>query len=170
MQRAGSDDGRHSLGSCCAEDSSARSHLLRECDPAPADPRALYSDTGQHFTSVWGGAREPQSGFPDGAGGCGRQAAVGVAVLKVFSQDGFSSVLWSRSSTRTHGHDFCFKMCLFPREYQQPVMGGHRFFRRKETIFIGRETQAHILPRKINEQSLRLVPFSIIILSKQHNH
>ena len=36
-----SDDGRHSLGSCCPDESTVRCRLLRECDPAPADPRAL---------------------------------------------------------------------------------------------------------------------------------
>ena len=41
VQRDESDDGRHSLGSCCPEDLSVRCRLLRECDPAPADPRAL---------------------------------------------------------------------------------------------------------------------------------
>ena len=36
---------------------------------APADPRVLYRDTAVNITSVKGGAREPQSGFPDGARG-----------------------------------------------------------------------------------------------------
>ena len=39
------------------------------------------------------------------------------------------------------------------------------FLRRKVAIFIGRETKAHILPTKINEQfSLRSAPLTIIIL------
>ena len=100
-------DDEHSLGSCCPEESIVRSHLLRESDRAPADPRALceairrsllhhsraclcvawcpggvcvvrgvwpyrrYCD--EPFSSLPGGAREPQSGFPDGAGrGAGR--------------------------------------------------------------------------------------------------
>ena len=36
---------------------------------------------------------------------------------------------------------------------QQPVLGGNRFFRRKVTIFIGRETKTHILQAKINEKN-----------------
>ena len=48
---------------------------------------------------------------------------------------------------------FCFGMCLFPEENQQPVLGGHRFFRRKVTMFIGRETKTHILPTKIDEKN-----------------
>ena len=50
---------------------------------------------------------------------------------------------------------FCFGMCLFPDENQQPVLGGHRFFRRRVTIFIGRETDTLILQTKINEKKSR---------------
>ena len=53
-------------------------------------------------------------------------------------------------------------MCLFPQENQQPVLGGHRFFRRKVTIFIGRETKTHISPTKINEQKFAEVSSSCI--------
>ena len=28
-------------------------------------------------------------------------------------------------------HDFCFGMCLFPEENQQPVLGGNRFSEEK---------------------------------------
>ena len=42
MQRDESNDGRHSLGSCCPEDLSVWSRLLRgRATHAPADPRAL---------------------------------------------------------------------------------------------------------------------------------
>ena len=68
-QRAGSDDGRHSFGSCCPEDVAVASVIV---------------------TSVQGGAREPQSGFPGGAGAGVAAAGGGVVtkVFKVFSQDG----------------------------------------------------------------------------------
>ena len=42
-----------------------------ELTHAPADPRVLYRDTAVGVASVQGGAREPQSGFPDGARGDG---------------------------------------------------------------------------------------------------
>ena len=72
-QRDESDDGRHSLGSCCPEDLSVACRPPSgELTHGPADPGALYSDTAVNITSVWGGAREPQSGFPDGAGWKGR--------------------------------------------------------------------------------------------------
>ena len=35
-------------------------------------------------------------------------------------------------------------MCLIPEENQQPVLGVHRFFRRKVTIVIGRETKTQM--------------------------
>ena len=41
---------------------------------APADPRALYRAIDEHYYICLGGAREPQSGFPDGAGRGGRFA------------------------------------------------------------------------------------------------
>ena len=43
--------------------------------------------------------------------------------------------------------------------------GGSAFFRRKVTIFIGRETKTHILPTKINEKKIAKVsPSNIFIL------
>ena len=69
VQRDESDDGRHSLGSCCPEDLSVRCRLLRESDPRTRGPQSpVQSDTTVFITSVYGGARENQSGFPDGAG------------------------------------------------------------------------------------------------------
>ena len=47
---------------------------------APADPRARCRAIDGLITSVWGGAGEPQSGFPDGARGRGRGGAGGVLV------------------------------------------------------------------------------------------
>ena len=41
---------------------------------APADPRALSRASDEHYYISLGGAREPQSGFPDGAGRGGRLA------------------------------------------------------------------------------------------------
>ena len=71
-QRAGSDDGRHSFGSCCLEDVAVACRPPSgELTHAPANPRVLYRAMTVFFTSVWGCAREPQSGFPDGAGGKG---------------------------------------------------------------------------------------------------
>ena len=58
-----------------------------------------------------------------------------------------------------------FRNVFLSRRNRQPVLGGNRFFRRKVTIFIGRETKPHILPTKINEnKSLRSALLSIIIL------
>ena len=51
-------------------------------------------------------------------------------------------------------------MCLFPEEIQQPVLGGNRFFEIKVTIFIGRETETHIVPTKINETKFAKVSSS----------
>ena len=49
-QRAGSDDGRHSLGSCCPEDLSfACRPPSGELTHAPADPRALYRASDEHY-------------------------------------------------------------------------------------------------------------------------
>ena len=42
--------------------------LLRESDPRPADPRALYRASDEQYYICLGRRREPQSGFPDGAG------------------------------------------------------------------------------------------------------
>ena len=62
---------------------------------APADCRACTDDTPVNYILVWGGAREPQSGFQDGEGrGAGWQL-----VSKAFSQDRFCNVLWSGSSS-----------------------------------------------------------------------
>ena len=80
MQRDESHDGRRSLGSCCPEDSTVWCRL-----PRTRGPQSLVlNDTTDIITSVWGGAWEPQSGFPDGVGGrwVGRRL-----VLKVFGLD-----------------------------------------------------------------------------------
>ena len=49
---------------------------------------------------------------------------------------------------------FCFGMCLFPEENQQPVLGSNRFSEEKWPFFIGRETNTHILPTKMNEKKI----------------
>ena len=78
MQLDESDDGRHSLESCCLEHLSVRCRLLRESDPCSRGPQSpVQSDTTVIVTSVQGGAREPQSGFPDGAGDGAASLAVG---------------------------------------------------------------------------------------------
>ena len=76
----------------------SRVDRLQVVDPRTRQTPPVQSDTTVIITSVQGGAREPQSGFPDGVGvgWVGRRL-----VLKVFSHVGFSSVLRSRSSTRT---------------------------------------------------------------------
>ena len=78
VQRDESDDGRHSLGSCCPEDLSVRSRLLRESDPRTRGPQSLVrSDTTVMLHQSRAGALEPQSGLPDGvAGRGGRRRAV----------------------------------------------------------------------------------------------
>ena len=49
--------------------------------------------------------------------------------------------------------------------------GRSAFFRRKVTIFIGRETTTHILLTKINEKnSPRSAPLTIIFLLEKYNH
>ena len=53
---------------------------------------------------------------------------------------------------------FCFGMCLFPEENQQPVFGSNRFFRRKVTIFIGCETKIHIFRRKSKKKIGKVSP------------
>ena len=45
-------------------------------------------------------------------------------------------------------------MCLFPKENQQLILGGHRF-PKKVTIFIGRETKTHILQTKNQRKQIR---------------
>ena len=48
---------------------------------------------------------------------------------------------------------------------------GSAFFRRKVTIFIGRETKTHILQTKINgKKTLRSADLTIIILLEYYNH
>ena len=47
----------------------SRVGLLRELTHALANARALYRAMTVIIASVWGGAQEPQSGFPGGAGG-----------------------------------------------------------------------------------------------------
>ena len=50
-------------------------------------------------------------------------------------------------------HDFVSECVSFPKKINNPFrVVGHRFFRRKMTFFIGRETKTHILPTKINEK------------------
>ena len=74
-----SKDGRRSLGSCCPEDLVVCCRFLRESDPRTRGPQSpVQSDTTVIITTVWGGAREPQSGLPGGAG-LGRGGAGGGA-------------------------------------------------------------------------------------------
>ena len=76
VQRAGSDDGRHSLGSCCPEDVAVACRPPSgELTHAPADPRALYRTCDEHYYISPGRRPGPQSGFPDGVGGGGKEAA-----------------------------------------------------------------------------------------------
>ena len=77
-----SDDGRHSLWSCCLEDKTVeRRHPSGRGDPRPRGlPSFVQCDTTVIVASVLGGAREPQSGFPDGEGR-GDGAAVGLQYL-----------------------------------------------------------------------------------------
>ena len=61
-------------------------------------------------------------------------------------------------------HDFVSECVCFQRKINNPFIGV-TFFRRKVTIFIGRETKTHILPTKINEKkSLRSAYLTIIFL------
>ena len=46
---------------------------------------------------------------------------------------------------------FCFGMCLFPEEIQQPVLGCNRFSEEKWQFSLGVKQQIHILPTKIDE-------------------
>ena len=56
-QRAGSDDGRHSFGSCCPEDVAVECRLPWESDPRPRGLHPVQSDDARSIiTSVWGGA------------------------------------------------------------------------------------------------------------------
>ena len=75
---------------------------------APADPRALYKAmTTVIITSVWGGAREPQSGLPDGAGlgrggaaSCSSWTRLLTCPLLSFRGSWWSMTLLCRSSCR----------------------------------------------------------------------
>ena len=64
-----------------------------------------------------------------------------------------------------------FSECVFAEENQQPILGGHRFFRRKVTIFIGREINTHILPTKstktnsLKSASLTIINYSFRIIN-----
>ena len=61
-------------------------------------------------------------------------------------------------------HDFVFGMCLFPKKINNRC-GVQPFFRRKVTIFIGRETNIHIFSdENRRKKSLRLAHLTIIIL------
>ena len=51
-------------------------------------------------------------------------------------------------------HDF-FRNVSLSRGKSTTRFGWSPFFRRKVTIFIGRETKTHISPTKINEQKIR---------------
>ena len=44
-------------------------------------------------------------------------------------------------------HDFVSECLSFQRKINNPFWGSHGFFRRKVTIFIGRETKTHIFRR-----------------------
>ena len=75
-------------------------------------PESVQCDTTVFITSVWSGAREPLKWVPGRCWlGVGRRL-----VLKVFSQDGFSSVLWSRSSTRTGWFSRSWTSCDLQRQ------------------------------------------------------
>ena len=120
MQRDESYDGQHSLGSCCPEDLSVRCRLLRESDPRTRGPRSKGRRPGApKWVPGWcggrGGGRRRRAVLGQGCG-ClgvarGNRALLGQAadvpvavpplVFKVFSQDGFSSVLLRRPSSRT---------------------------------------------------------------------
>ena len=65
-------------------------------------------------------------------------------------------------------HDFVSECVSFPRKINNPFWEVS-VFRRKVTIFIGRETKTHILPTKINEtHSPRSARPTIIILLEYH--
>ena len=53
---------------------------------------------------------------------------------------------------------FCFGMCLFPEENQQPVLGGQRFSEAKCQFTLSVKQKSHILPTKINEQIAKVSP------------
>ena len=68
-QRAGSDDGRHSFGSCCLEDVAVACRPPSgELTHAPA-VSTCREDTAVNITFVLGGAQEPRSGVPGWSGG-----------------------------------------------------------------------------------------------------
>ena len=62
-------------------------------------------------------------------------------------------------------HDFFSECASLSRGKSTTRFAGSAFFKRKVTIFIGRETKTHILPTKSNEQnSVMSALLSIIIL------
>ena len=58
---------------------------------------------------------------------------------------------------------FCFGMCLFREENQQPVLGGHRFSEEKWQFALDVK-QKYTFHTKMDEKLLRSVPLTIIIL------
>ena len=63
MQRVGSDDGRHSFGSCCPEGVTVRCRLLRESDPRTRGPQSpVQSDTTVIITSSGAAPGSPKVG------------------------------------------------------------------------------------------------------------
>ena len=55
-------------------------------------------------------------------------------------------------------HDFCFGLCLFPNENQQPVLGVIVFPMKSDNFFNGRDTKIHILQTKMNEKIAKVSP------------
>ena len=67
-------------------------------------------------------------------------------------------------------HDFVSECVTFQMKINNPFWVS-AFFRRKVTIFIGRETKTHILQTKINEKkSPRSADLTIIVLLEYCNH
>ena len=50
-------------------------------------------------------------------------------------------------------HDFVSECVSFPEKINNQFLRGSQFFLRKVTMFTGRETKTHILPKKINDNN-----------------
>ena len=85
-QRDESDDGRHSLGSCCPEDLSVACRPPSgELTHAPADPRALYRASDEHYYISLGRRPGAPKWVPGWCGWRGEEEAA-VAVARVWSR------------------------------------------------------------------------------------
>ena len=124
VQRDESDDGRHSLGSCCPEDLSVRCRLLQESDPRTRGPQSpVQSDTTVMTTSSRAAPGSPKVGsrmVQGRAGRGGRRCGSSWTRLLTCPCSGWCRILWRFHSCSSWG-----AVQFFDKVADVPVAAAH---------------------------------------------